>query len=78
MWVDPIVAEVCRTREEFAAVFDFDGNPIFADLRKHQAALGTRLVSPKKQLNQTLPSNGAARPASQDPKLLETRPDAKL
>jgi hypothetical protein len=45
MWEDPIVAEVHRTREELAAKFDFDVNAIVADIRKRQAALGSRLVS---------------------------------
>ena len=51
MWEDPIVAEVHRTREELAAAFDFDVKAIFADLRKRQAALGARLVRPKKPPN---------------------------
>jgi len=45
MWEDPIVAEVHRTRQELAARFDFDVNAIVADIRKRQAALGSRLVS---------------------------------
>jgi hypothetical protein len=49
MWEDPIVAEVHRTREKLAAEFDFDVKAIFADLRKRQAALGGRLVHPKKR-----------------------------
>lgn len=52
MWEDPIVAEVRRTREMLAAKFNFDINAIFADLQKRQAALGDRLVSPKKQAEQ--------------------------
>jgi hypothetical protein len=46
---DPIVADVHRTREKLAAEFGFDVHAIFADLRRRQAALGGRLVSPKKQ-----------------------------
>jgi len=45
MWEDPIVAEVHRTRQELAAKFDFDVNAIVDDIRKRQAALGSRLVS---------------------------------
>jgi len=48
MWEDPIVAEVHRIRQELAAKFDFDVNAIVADIRKRQAALGSRLVSPAK------------------------------
>jgi len=45
MWEDPIVAEVDRIRKELAAQFDFDVHAMFADMRKRQGALGTRLVS---------------------------------
>jgi hypothetical protein len=45
MWEDPIVAEVHRIREQLAAQFDFDVKAMFADMRKRQAALGSRLVS---------------------------------
>ena len=45
MWEDPIVAEVHRTRKELAEKFDFDVSAIVADIRKRQAALGSRLVS---------------------------------
>ena len=49
MWEDPIVAEVHRTREKLAAEYNFDVGAFFADLRKRQAALGARLVHPKKR-----------------------------
>jgi hypothetical protein len=49
MWEDPIVAEIHRIREKLAAEFDFDVKAIFADLRKRQVALGTRLVPQKKR-----------------------------
>lgn len=45
MWEDPIVAEVHRIREELAAKFGFDVAAMFADMRKRQVALGSRLVS---------------------------------
>ncbi len=44
MWEDPIVSEVRAVREELARKFDFDLGAIFADLRKRQSALGSRLV----------------------------------
>jgi hypothetical protein len=53
MWEDPIVAEIHRTRKQLAAQFNFDVRAIFADLRKRQASLGTRLVSPKKRVEPT-------------------------
>jgi hypothetical protein len=45
MWEDPIVAEVHRIREQLAAQFNFDVKAMFEDMRKRQAALGSRLVS---------------------------------
>jgi hypothetical protein len=44
MYDDPIVDEVRKTRERLAEAFDFDAGAIFADLRREQAKLGTRLV----------------------------------
>ena len=41
---DPIVSEVRRIREELSAQFNYDVRAIFADMRKRQAALGSRLV----------------------------------
>ena len=78
MWEDPIVAEVHRAREELAAAFDFDVKAIFADLRKRQAALGARLVRPKKQPNQALQPTGAAIAVAQDSKSVEAAPAAEL
>jgi len=52
-WEDPIVADIHRTREKLAAEYGFDVQAIFADLRKRQAALGGRLVPPKKRAEPT-------------------------
>ena len=63
MWEDPIVAEVHRIREELAARFDFDIHAMFADMRKRQTALGSRLVSlkPAEPLNGLGSQEGAPR-----------------
>ncbi len=53
MWEDPIVADVHRTREMLAGKYGYDVQAIFADLRKRQAALGSRLVSPTKRAEPT-------------------------
>jgi hypothetical protein len=53
MWEDTIVEDVHRTREKLAAEFNFDVKAIFADLRKRQAAVGGRLVRPKKPAEPT-------------------------
>ena len=47
MWEDPVVAEVHRTRENIAASYNFDIAAFFADLRKRQASLGSRLIPQK-------------------------------
>jgi hypothetical protein len=52
VWEDPIAADVQRTREMLAAEYGFDVQAIFADLRKRQATLGGRLVSPPKRAEQ--------------------------
>jgi hypothetical protein len=49
MWEDPIVAEFHRAREKLAAECNYDIKVFFAGLRKRQASLGDKLVSPKKR-----------------------------
>ena len=44
MWDDPIVAEVRAIRERLAEQVQFNVHAMFADLRKRQAGLGSRLV----------------------------------
>jgi hypothetical protein len=41
---DPIVSEVRQVREQLSRQFNFDVHAIFADLRKRQTLLGSRLV----------------------------------
>ncbi len=53
MWEDLIVTDIRRTREMLAAEHGFDVRAIFADLRKRQKALGSRLVSPNKRAEPT-------------------------
>ena len=53
MWEDPIVAEVHRAREKLAAECNFDIKAFFAGLRKRQASLGDKLVSPRKRAEPT-------------------------
>jgi hypothetical protein len=49
MGEDTIVAEVRRIKEELTARYNYDIEAMFADMRTRQAALGSRLVSPKKR-----------------------------
>ena len=53
MWEDPIVAEVHRIREQLAAKFNYDVEAIFADIRKRQELLGSKLVRQKKRAEPT-------------------------
>jgi hypothetical protein len=50
MWHDPIVEEIRRYREEYAAQFNYDLDAIFEDLRRKQGRDGRKVVSlPPKQ-----------------------------
>jgi hypothetical protein len=52
---DPIVEEVRKVREAYAAEFDFDLNAMAEDLRKQQAKGGRVVVNlkPRKPLDHT-------------------------
>ena len=45
MWVDEIVEEIRRIREEYAKSFDYDLDAIFLDLRQKEAKRGREIVS---------------------------------
>ena len=45
MWKDPIVEEIRRNREEYAAQFNYDLNAICRDLREKQKKSGRKIVS---------------------------------
>jgi hypothetical protein len=53
MWEDPIVAEVHRAREKLAAQYNFDVGAFFADVRKRQESLGSRLVRQRRPTGPT-------------------------
>ena len=49
---DPIVEEVHKHRQEWAAKFNYDLDAMFADLRRREAAArkrGVRFVTPRKR-----------------------------
>ena len=50
MWEDPIVAEVHRAREQLAVECNHDIGAFFANLRKRQVSLGSRLVRQTKSV----------------------------
>lgn len=45
MWIDPIVEEIRRNREEYAAQFNHDLHTICDDLRRQQGKDGRNVVS---------------------------------
>jgi hypothetical protein len=45
MWKDPIVEEVRKAREEYAAKFDFDLDAIYQDLKRGEQEGGRKVVS---------------------------------
>ena len=53
MWEDPIVAEVHRAREKLAADCNYDVEAFFADVRKRQESLGSRLVRQRRPAEPT-------------------------
>ena len=51
MWVDRIVEETRKTREEHAAKFNYDLEAIYRDLKEQEKRSGRKVVSlPAKQL----------------------------
>jgi hypothetical protein len=54
MWEDPIVAEVHRAREKLAAKYNYDIRVFFADVRKRQASLSSRLVPQRRPAKPTV------------------------
>jgi hypothetical protein len=48
-WIDPIVEEVRREREEYAARFGHDLQAIFRDLKEQEKRSGRKLVSVAKR-----------------------------
>ena len=45
MWIDEIIEEIYRIREEYAKSFNYDLDAIFADLRKKEVASGRKVVT---------------------------------
>ena len=60
-WVDPIVEEIRRVRQEHAARFNYDLKAICEDLRAKQAASGRKIVSyPPRRPSEHTSREGAA------------------
>ena len=81
-WSDPIVDEVRRAREAYAARFNYDLRAIFRDLKDQEKRSGRKLASYGQEgtaePNQGLQLTGAASSVSPDSKSLEAVPAAEL
>ena len=80
-WSDPIVDEVRRVRDAYAARFNYDLRAIYRDLKEREKRSGRMLVSYADGgtgPNQALQPTGAATPVSQDAKSPEAAAAAEL
>lgn len=50
--IDPIVEEIHKIREEYAAKFDYDVDAMFEDLRQKQSQSNRKIVSFVKKKNE--------------------------
>lgn len=65
-WSDPIVEEVRRAREAYAARFNYDLRAIFRDLKEQERRNGRKLVSYASDSSETEPDK-APQPATPIP-----------
>ena len=79
-WSDPIVDEVRRARDAYAARFNYDLRAIFRDLKEQEKRSGRKLTSYAENAEpyQALQPTGTAIPVSKDSKSLEAAPAAEL
>ena len=82
-WSDPIVDEVRRVRDAYAARFNYDLRAIYRDLKQQEKRNGRKVVSYAQDAagsepNQALQPTGTAIPVSQDSKSQEATPAAEL
>ena len=78
---DPIVDEVRRVRDAHAAMFNYDLDAIFQDIKEQERTSGLKFVSypPRRtEPTQALQPTGAAIPVSQGSKSPEAAPAAEL
>jgi len=78
---DPIVDEVRRVRDAHAALFHYNLDAIFQDIKEQEKKSGLKFVSypPRRaEPNQALQPIGAATSVSPDSKSLKAAPAAEL
>jgi hypothetical protein len=77
---DPIVEEVRRVRDAHAAMFNYDLDAIFRDIKEQEKKSGLKFVSypPRRTVpNQSLQPTGAADPVSEPSKPAQAAPAAE-
>ena len=78
---DPIVDEVRRVRDAHAAMFNYDLDAIFLDIKDQEKKSGLTFVSYPARQTESNPAQqptGVVIPVSPDAKSLEAAPAAKL
>jgi hypothetical protein len=78
---DPIVDDVRRVRDAYAARFNYDLDAIFQDLKEQEKKSGRKFVAVapvKVEPNQSLPPIGAAIPSSLDVQPPPSAPAAEV
>jgi len=75
-WSDPIVEEVRRVRDAYAARFNYDLRAIFRDLKEKEKSSGRKVVSYAEHAepNQALQPTGAVAPVPEGSKVAEAAP----
>jgi hypothetical protein len=78
-WSDPIVDEVRRVRDAYAARFNYDLRAIYRDLKEQEKRSGRKVVScssvpPEDELEKILPSIGPAPAVSDTAPMQQTSP----
>ena len=81
-WSDPIVDEVRRARDAYAARFDYDLRAIYRDLKEQEKRSGRKLVSYAKdaqgsEANHALQPSGPAATVSDSTPCQQTGPAAE-
>lgn len=61
-WSDPIVDEVRRIRDEYAARFNYDLDAILRDIKEQEKKSGRKFVNYSKQAERTGPNQPSPSP----------------
>ncbi len=67
-WIDPIVEEVRRVRDAYAARFNYDLWAIYRDLKEKEKRCGLKIVPPPERGTETL-AGKAPQPNGPTPRL---------